>query len=189
MLIFIESRTMEDVPMHRLFIILILAAVGVSSMGSGAYSKDQRQVPSKVQKGKKAIMRTHANGTFEVKLTPQSPDDKAEGATVGRFSLDKSFKGDLTGTSKGEMLAVSTPVQGSAGYVAMEQVTGTLSGHTGTFALQHTGTMNRGAPQLSVIVVPDSGTGQLVGLAGKMDIKIADGKHFYDFEYTLAETP
>src|SRR6266508_501296 len=77
MLIFIELRTMEDVPMHRLFIILILAAVGVGSMGSGAYSKDQRQVPSKVQKGKKAIMTTHANGTFEVKLTPQSPDDKA----------------------------------------------------------------------------------------------------------------
>ncbi len=104
--------------MHRLLIILILAAVVVGSMGSGASSKDQTQVPSKVQKGKKAIMTTHANGTFEVKLT-----------------------------------------------------------------------MNRGAPQLSVTVVPDSGTGQLVGLAGKMDIKIADGKHFYDFEYTLAETP
>lgn len=134
-------------------------------------------------------MTSHANGAFEVKLTPQSPDDKAESATVGKFSLDKTFQGDLEGTSKGEMLAVSTTVQGSAGYVAMEHVRGTLGGRPGTFALQHTGTMNRGASQLSVTVVPDSGTGQLVGLAGKMDIKIADGKHFYDFEYTLAETP
>jgi len=187
---------MEVVPRHRLFIVLILTAVsilgllpGVGSIGYDAYTKNQAQVPSKVQKEKKAIMTTHASGTFEVKITPQSPNDKSEGATVGRFSLDKKFQGDLEGTSKGEMLAVSTPVQGSAGYVAMEQVTGMLNGRTGTFALQHTGTMNCGAPQLSVTVVPDSGTGQLVGLAGKMDIKIADGKHFYDFEYTLAETP
>ena len=130
---------------------------------------------------------THASGTFEVKVTAQSPDDKTEGAAVGRFLLDKKFQGDLEGTSKGEMLAVSTLIPGSAGYVAMEQVTGTLNGRTGTFALQHTGTMNRGAPQLSVTVVPDSGTDQLVGLAGKLEIKIADGKHFYEFEYTLAE--
>jgi hypothetical protein len=87
------------------------------------------------------------------------------------------------------MLAVGTAVEGSAGYVAMEQVTGTLSGRKGTFALQHTGTMTRGAAQLSVTVVPDSGTGQLIGLAGRMDIKIADGKHFYDFEYTIAPAP
>ena len=175
--------------MHRLLMVLILVAVGVGCIGYGTYAKDQSQGPGKVQKEKKAIMTTHASGTFEVKLSPQSPDDKAEGATVGRFSLDKKFQGDLEATSKGEMLAVSTTIQGSAGYVAMEQVTGTLNGHTGTFALQHTGTMNRGVPQLSVTVVPDSGTGQLVGLAGKMDIKIAGGNHFYEFEYTLAEKP
>jgi hypothetical protein len=132
---------------------------------------------------------THASGTFDVKLTPQTPDDKSAGATVSRMSIDKQFHGDLEATSKGEMLAVGTAVQGSAGYVAMEQVAGTLNGRSGAFALQHTGTMTRGTPQLSVTVVPDSGTGQLVGLAGKMTIKIVEGKHFYDFEYTLAETP
>ena len=175
--------------MHRFLIILILTAVGVGTIEYGAYTKNQAQVPSNVPKEKKAIMTTHASGTFAVKMTQHSPDDKAEGATVDRFSLNKTFQGDLEGTSKGDMLAVSTPVQGSAGYVAMEQVTGTLNGRTGTFALQHTGTMNRGAPQLSVTVVPDSGTGQLVGLAGKMEIKIADGKHFYDFVFTVAEKP
>lgn len=134
-------------------------------------------------------MTTHATGTFDVKLTPQAADDKSANADVGRFALDKQFHGDLEGTSKGEMLAVSTAVPGSAGYVAMEQVAGTLNGRSGSFALQHTGTMNRGKPQLSVTVVPDSGTGDLVGLVGKMEIIIAeDGKHSYEFDYTLAET-
>lgn len=130
-------------------------------------------------------MTTHASGTFEVKMTPQTEAD----ATVGRFELDKRFQGDIEGTSKGVMLAVGTAVKSSAGYVAMEQVTGTLNGRRGTFALQHTGTMTRGTPQLSVTVVPDSGTGQLSGLSGKMAINIVDGKHLYEFEYTIAETP
>ena len=133
-------------------------------------------------------MTTHAGGTFEVKLNPQV-DDKVGDPTVGRLSIDKHFHGDLTGTSKGQMLATRTAVEGSAGYVAIERVNGTLNGRTGTFALQHSGTMTRGVPQLSVTVVPDSGTGQLVGLAGKMTINIADGKHSYEFEYTLAQTP
>ena len=124
-------------------------------------------------------MTQHASGTFEVKMTPQTSDDK--GAAVSRYLLDKKFHGDIEGTSKGEMLAVSTTVDGSAGYVAMEQVTATLGGRKGTFALQHSGTMTRGAPQLSITVVPDSGTDQLVGLSGKMEIKITDGKHFYSF--------
>jgi hypothetical protein len=132
----------------------------------------------------------HASGTFEVKLTPQTEDDKSGSASVSRMSIDKQLHGDLEATSKGEMLAVGTAVKGSAGYVAMEQVSGTLHGRNGTFALQHTGTMTRGAPQLSVTVVPDSGTGQLVGLSGRMAIQIADGKHSYDFEYTLdSKTP
>ena len=133
-------------------------------------------------------MTTHASGTFEVKMTPQTPDDKGA-AAVGRFSLEKQFHGDLEGTSKGEMLAISTPVPGSAGYVAMEQVTGTLNGRTGTFALQHAGTMTRGAPELSVTVVPDSGTGELAGLSVRLDIKITAGKHFFEFEYSPAEVP
>jgi hypothetical protein len=130
-----------------------------------------------------------ARGTFEVKMSPLTLDDKAADATLGRMSLDKQFHGDLEATSKGEMLTAMTSVQGSAGYVAIERVSGTLGGRTGTFALQHSGTMNRGEPQLSITVVPDSGTGQLAGLAGRMTINIADGKHSYEFEYTLGEKP
>jgi hypothetical protein len=103
------------------------------------------------------------------------------------MSIDKKFSGDLDATSTGEMLAFMTAVKGSAGYVAMERVNGTLHGHTGSFALQHTGTMNRGVPEMSVTVVPDSGTGELVGIAGNMTIKIDAGKHSYEFEYTLPE--
>jgi hypothetical protein len=121
-----------------------------------------------------------ASGTFEVKLAPVAP---------GRMSIDKQFHGDLEATSTGEMLIAATEVKGSAGYVAIERVTGKLHGRAGAFTLQHSGTMTRGVQQQSVTVVSDSGTGQLVGLAGKMTIKIADGKHFYDFEYTLAEAP
>jgi Protein of unknown function (DUF3224) len=125
-----------------------------------------------------------ATGTFEVKLKPQA-DEGVGDPTVGRMSIEKQFHGDLDGTSKGQMLAVQSDVKGSAGYVAMERISGTLAGHKGTFALQHTGTMNRGVPELSVTVVPDSGTGELVGLSGKMNIIIADGKHSYEFDYTL----
>ncbi len=126
----------------------------------------------------------YASGTFEVKMTPQA-DDKVGDPSVGRMSLDKKFQGDLEAESRGQMLAVMTGVEGSAGYVAMERVKGTLHGHAGTFALQHSGTMTRGAAQLTITVVPDSGTEQLIGLASSMKINIADGKHSYDFEYTL----
>ena len=132
-------------------------------------------------------MTTHASGTFEVKLNPQT-DDRVGDPTVGRMSLDKQFHGDLEAASKGQMLTAMTDVKGSAGYVAIERVTGKLHGHSGTFALQHSGSMARGAPQLTITVVPDSGTGELVGLAGKMTIDIVDGKHSYDFEYTLAKS-
>ena len=107
----------------------------------------------------------HASGTFEVKLVPQT-DDKNGDAALGRMTIDKQFHGDLEGTSKGQMLTGMTDVKGSAGYVAIEKVSGTLKGRTGTFILQHTGLMNRGVPQLTVTVVPDSGTGQLAGIAG-----------------------
>ena len=128
----------------------------------------------------------HASGTFEVKVTPQV-DDKAGDSTVGRMSLDKQFHGALEGTSKGQMLTVMTDVKDSAGYVAMERVEGTLDGQNGSFALQHSGTMKRGAQELTINVVPDSGTGQLKGLTGKMKINMADGKHSYEFDYALTK--
>jgi len=129
----------------------------------------------------------NASGTFEVKLNPL--EDKEGDPTIGRMSIDKQFNGDLEGTSKGQMLTAGTDVKGSAGYVAMERVTGTLRGRSGSFTLQHTATMNRGVPQLSITVVPDSGTGQLAGIMGKFDIKIDHGKHSYEFEYALPAAP
>ena len=120
-----------------------------------------------------------ANGTFEVKLTPEgTPED-------GRMSIDKQFHGDLEATSKGAMLAAMGCVKGSAGYVAIERVNGTLDGREGSFALQHSGTMTRGVQELSVTVVPDTGTGELTGIAGRMKIIITDGKHSYEFDYSI----
>jgi hypothetical protein len=185
-----EERSLSDTDnlkkRCRAGAIAIAAICLALGFGSFAYTQTHTPIPNTVQKEKS--MTTHASGTFDVKVTPQTQDDKSAGATVGRLLLDKQFHGDLEATSKGEMLAFSTAVQGSAGYVAMEQVSGTLNGRKGTFALQHSGSMTRGVAQLNVTVVPDSGTGQLEGLAGKMTIKIADGKHSYDFEYTLAKT-
>jgi hypothetical protein len=131
---------------------------------------------------------THATGTFDVKLTPQASEDKTDDATLGRMTIEKQIHGDLEAASKGQMLTAGTPAKGSAGYVAIERVSGTLHGRTGTFILQHSGTMTRGALQLGITVVPDSGTGQLTGLTGKMDIQITDGKHSYDFAYTLPDS-
>ena len=130
-------------------------------------------------------MTKRASGTFEVKIVPQAPEATVGDPTVGRLALDKQFSGDLEAASKGQMLAVRTEIQGSAGYVAMERVTGTLHGQSGSFALQHSGTMTRGAPQLSVTVVPDSGAGQLAGIAGTMIITVEGGKHSYDLDYTI----
>ena len=129
-----------------------------------------------------------ATGTFDVKLNPLAPYAQSEDANLGRMSIDKQFHGDLEAVSKGEMLTAGTAVKGSAGYVAIERVSGALHGKRGTFVLQHIGTMNRGMPQLSVTVVPDSGTDQLAGISGRMTIQIADGKHSYEFEYTLVES-
>lgn len=134
---------------------------------------------------KESKMNHHIDGSFDVKLTPQTSPDKPADAVPGRMSIDKQFHGQLEAHSVGEMLAAMGSVKGSAGYVAMEQVTGTLQGRSGSFVLQHSGTMTRGAPQLTVSVVPDSGTGELAGLEGKMTINIVDGKHFYEFDYSL----
>ena len=128
---------------------------------------------------------TEVRGDFDVKVQPQAPSDPAQAAGVGRMSLDKQFHGPLEGPSRGEMLALMTEVQGSGVYVAIERFTGTLEGRAGSFALHHTGIMERGAPILTVTVVPDSGTGELAGISGRMRIVIAGGKHSYEFEYGL----
>jgi Protein of unknown function (DUF3224) len=142
-------------------------------------------VPSPIAQ-KKAVMTNHARGTFDVKVTPQPADDAA-GGPFGRLFLDKQFHGDLDGTSKGQMLASGPGTDGSGAYVALERVSGSLQGRRGSFILQHNGTMAKGVPTMIVTVVPDSGTEELTGLAGKMTIVIADGKHSYDLEYTLAK--
>lgn len=128
----------------------------------------------------------HASGTFDVKLAPQPAAPGIEAANLGRMTIDKRFHGDLDATSLGEMLSAGTPEGGSAGYVAIERVTGTLQGRAGSFVLMHFGLMDRGAPSLRVTVVPDSGTDELTGLRGELTIRIEQGQHEYGFEYTLA---
>ena len=135
-------------------------------------------------------MTQHAKGTFDVKLTPQKPDNsEAQSANLARMSIDKRFHGDLDASSTGEMLSALTETKGSAGYVAIERVHGTLGGRQGTFILQHNGIMNRGTPQLAVTVVPDSATGELTGLSGSMTIQIEAAQHFYELTYALPMNP
>jgi hypothetical protein len=126
-----------------------------------------------------------AKGSFTVDMKPQDEPGVAEGVSLGRMSLDKRFEGDLAGTGKGEMLTALTPIKGSAGYVAIERVTGTLHGKSGSFVLQHSGTMDQGAQQLAITVVPGSGTGALAGIAGTFKLNIVQGEHFYELEYSL----
>ncbi len=167
---------------HPIRAIAALAGVCLTlALAGAAQAQVQPGTPSNTPSERSVS--TRATGTFEVQMAPQET-----AATIGRMSLDKQFHGDLQATGKGEMLAVQGGVQGSAGYVALEQVTGTLHGRTGTFYLQHTGTMDRGAPSLSITVVPDTGTGELVGLTGRLNIIIEGGKHAYEFDYTLPGT-
>lgn len=128
-----------------------------------------------------------AKGPFDIQLEPQTLSPVAERTGLGRLSLNKTYHGDLQATSQGEMLSFRSSTQGSAGYVAMERVSGTLHGRSGTFVLQHSATMTRGAPAQSIVVVPDSGTDALSGISGNLVITIADGKHFYAFDYALPE--
>ena len=144
------------------------ATVGVASQAKGKARPMAEQV---------------ATGSFEVSLQPLGAAD----APIGSMSIDKRFSGGLEGRSLGQMLAVRTAIPGSAGYVAMERVTGTLAGRQGSFALQHSGTMNNGAQALSITVVPDSGTEGLTGLTGTMEIKIEGGNHHYSFRYALPD--
>ena len=126
-----------------------------------------------------------ARGSFTVEMKPQGDPSVADGVSLGRMSLDKRFEGDLVAVGKGEMLTALTPIKGSAGYVAIERVTGTLHARAGSFVFQHTGTMDGGAQNLSITVVPGSGTGALAGLSGAFKLDIVEGKHFYEFEYQL----
>lgn len=136
-------------------------------------------------------MSQHVTGPFDVKITPQKPDTQiARAANLARLTIDKRYHGDLEAIAKGEMLAAQTEVKGSAGYVALERVTGKLKGRSGSFVLQHNGTMNRGTAELAVTVVPDSGAGELRGLSGKMRILIApDGAHSYEFDFKIEPQP
>src|SRR5277367_1522741 len=137
---------------------------------------------AQAQNPKETIM--HAKGAFDVKVVPQKADNpQEEKAAIGRMSLDKQCHGDLEAQSDGEMLSFMTEVKGSAGYVAMERVTGKLNGRSGTFVMQHNATMTRGTPQMNIVVVPDSGTGELAGISGTLIINIVEGKHFYEFDY------
>jgi len=126
-----------------------------------------------------------AKGSFAVTMQPLSNAEVSDDVMLGRFLLIKKFSGDLVAEARGQMLSAGTATQGSAGYVAIDQVTGTLAGRAGGFVLQHSGTMNRGAPSLSITVVPDSGTGELAGLSGTLKINIVDQKHFYEFDYSF----
>jgi len=144
--------------------------------------------PQNEARGGQAVTTQHASGPFEVKVAPQGTADKGEGSTLARMSLDKQYHGGLEATAKGEMLTAGTEVQGSAGYVAIERVTGTLNGRTGSFVLQHSGTLTRGTGVLNITVVPDSGSGQLVGITGKLTVIIEAGKHSYEFDYELPKT-
>lgn len=134
---------------------------------------------------KEGAMPIHATGSFDVKIVPQPQSDHESRASISRFSISKQLHGDLEATSEGEMLTSGDPKSGSAAYVAIERVTGTLRGLSGSFVLQHTASMTPTSQQMLITVAPDSGTGQLVGLSGKFLIKIENKQHFYDFEYDL----
>jgi len=160
-----------------------LGAIFAIGILVGVFALAQSKPSDTKQKGPN--MPTHASGTFEVKLLPQK--DEGGDPSLGRMTIDKQFHGDLEGVSKGQMLSAGS-AEGSGVYLAVEKVTGTLNGRTGAFILYHTGIMTRKVPQLSINIAPDSGTGQLAGITGKMNIIIANGKHSYELEYTLPES-
>ncbi|SRR6266446_828447 len=160
-----------------------LALIAVLALSTLFFAQSEKP------KGKSTTMQMHAAGTFDVKITPVPLEDKAADPSLARMTIDKQFHGDLAASSKGEMLSAGSPASGSGGYVAIERVVGKLGDRSGAFALQHLGTMTKGATELSVTVVPGSGTGDLKGVVGKMTIKIEGGKHFYEFDYTISPDP
>jgi hypothetical protein len=163
----------------------------LSCIAGLCYASAAQKQSARHAKQNGATMTFRAKGTFEPTLTPQPPEDKAEGSTLGRMSISKKWHGGLEATSEGQMLTAVTDMKGSAGYVAIERVTGTLNGRRGSFVMQHMGILNRGAAHLTVTAVPDSGTGELAGIAiSNFELKIdPNGKHFYEFDYTLPGKP
>jgi hypothetical protein len=171
----------------RASVIATICVFFTVALASFAFTRAHSPIQNAAQTG--ATVTKHATGPFDVKLAPQGEPDKADGSTLARYSLDKQYHGDLDATATGTMLTAGTDVKGSAGYVAIERVTGKLNGRTGSFVLQHSGTLTRGAAEQSITVVPDSGTGQLAGVTGKLTVIIEAGKHSYSFDYTLPDTP
>ena len=155
--------------------LLLGVAAGLLSVLAGDASEPQPEISAM----------TRASGTFHVDLAPLEPYNRSPDAKIGRMSIDKTFEGGLAGTSQGEMLSGGSPAEGSAGYVAIERVTGTLNGKSGSFLLQHSGTMTPQAQEATITVVPGSGTGELRDLQGAMTIEIRGGQHFYVFDYSL----
>ena len=165
-----------------LAMLLIAAGYATSGLAQVTSKENRSMTSSELPSGYH-----RATGTFEITMSPHPPYDTSGGITIGRVTINKQFHGALEGTSVVEMLSAMTGVKGSAGYVAIERVTGTLDGRTGSFVLQHSGTMTRGAPQLAVSIVPDSGTGELIGIAGTFTIDIVEGKHLFTLDYRLGD--
>ncbi len=170
----------RSISWHRRVRATLLLALGTMSFAMSAPADPTSSIPPTQE-----TKMQHATGEFDVKITPQPLSGPAEDATLGRLAIEKEFRGDLTGSGKGQMLTAGTEVEGSAVYVAIERVSATLAGRSGSFALHHRGIMTRGEPELSVQVVPDSGTGELAGIEGTLHILIEGKKHRYDFEYAL----
>lgn len=165
------------------------AMLGLAGALFAAAAAAQTPAPPSASATEEPTMTRHANGAFDVKLSALPIESPDADERRGRMALDKRFHGDLDATGVGQMLTATGEVKGSAGYVAIERVSGTLHGRKGSFMLQHSGTMTRGAPSLNITVVPDSGDGELAGLEGRMTITITDGAHRYDFEYRLPDSP
>jgi Protein of unknown function (DUF3224) len=173
-------KTVRCIGLGVVLALILACAMGERSNAQSPSRHSSVNSEPKVEKG--AVM--HASGPFDVKIVPQPGDDDS----VGRLSIDKHYHGELDATGTGQMLTGGDYKSGSAGYVAMEKITGTLQGRRGSFIVQHSGTLTQGAQQLTITIVPGTGTGQLTGITGKMDVKINDGKHLYELDYTLPES-
>jgi uncharacterized protein DUF3224 len=157
------------------------------SMGLAFLCSSLLLFPQSSDTPKEKTLSAHATGAFDVKISPLTLSDQSADPKLGRMAIEKQYHGDLEAAAKGEMLTAQSEIKDSGVYVAVERVTGTLKGKRGGFAMYHSGVMNRGKPELKITVVPDSGTDELQGLTGTMNIKIDNGKHSYDFEYSLPE--
>lgn len=168
---------------HGKLATFILAATTLlfPSFPHPSIQQDTQQAPTKSE----SRPMQKITGEFEVKIIPSETDNPQ----LGLMLLDKAYHGPLQGTAKGRMLTGMTNTKGSAGYVAIERIEGELAGKRGTFTIQHSGIMSQGKQSLTIQVIPDSGTDELVGLEGTMQIRIVDRQHFYDFEYSLPQSP